>query len=139
MRCLMSRCLAVDALLVSASIVGCLHAGAGSSLKMGDPAPGFTNLPAVDGKTYSLADFKQDLLVLCVTCNHCPVAAAYEKKRFIDFTAKYAGGKDAKVAFVAVCVSTMDVDNLDKMRSGPRIAVSISPISTTQRRSWASS
>jgi peroxiredoxin len=111
----MTRSFAVSAVLVSASIIGCIRAGSGSSLKIGDPAPTFTNLPAVDGKTYSLGDFKQDLLVLCVNCNHCPVAAAYEK-RFIDFTNKYAAGQDAKVAFVAVCVSTMDVDNLDKMK-----------------------
>jgi thiol-disulfide isomerase/thioredoxin len=111
----MMRFFAVTVLLVSASLIGCLHAGGGTSFKIGDPAPAFTNLPAVDGKSYSLGDFKQDLLVLCITCNHCPVAAAYEK-RFIDFANKYAAGKDAKVAFVAVCVSTMDVDNLDKMK-----------------------
>jgi peroxiredoxin len=111
----MTRFLAVSAVVACLALAGCVRAGGGASLKIGDPAPAFANLPATDGKTYSLGDFKQDLLVLCVTCNHCPVAAAYEK-RFIDFASKYASGKDAKVAFIALCVSTMDVDNLDKMK-----------------------
>jgi len=41
------------------------------TLQIGDSAPKFT-LPATDGNTYSLADFKEDLLVVFFTCNHCP-------------------------------------------------------------------
>jgi peroxiredoxin len=48
------------------------------TIKIGTPAPDFS-LPAVDGKTYSLADFKEsDLLVIIFTCNHCPTEQAYE-------------------------------------------------------------
>lgn len=42
------------------------------TLSIGDPAPDFA-LPATDGKSYTLADFKADpYLVVFFTCNHCP-------------------------------------------------------------------
>lgn len=42
------------------------------TLQIGDNAPAFT-LPATDGKSYSLDDFKLDrFLVFFFTCNHCP-------------------------------------------------------------------
>lgn len=42
------------------------------TLDLGQKAPDF-NLPATDGKTYSLSDFEDDkYLVLFFTCNHCP-------------------------------------------------------------------
>jgi peroxiredoxin len=41
------------------------------TLQIGEKAPDFT-LPATDGKTYSLADFTDETLVIFFTCNHCP-------------------------------------------------------------------
>jgi len=41
------------------------------TLDIGAKAPDF-NLPATDGNTYALADFKEDILVIFFTCNHCP-------------------------------------------------------------------
>lgn len=41
------------------------------TLQIGDSAPSFT-LPATDGKTYSLGDFSDKVLVVFFTCNHCP-------------------------------------------------------------------
>jgi peroxiredoxin len=42
------------------------------TLQIGEPAPDF-RLPATDGKTYALADFANDpVLVVFFTCNHCP-------------------------------------------------------------------
>ena len=42
------------------------------TLPMGHKAPDF-KLPATDGRTYSLADFKDaKVLVVFFTCNHCP-------------------------------------------------------------------
>lgn len=42
------------------------------TLQIGDKAPAF-DLPATDGKRYSLADFADaDTLVVFFTCNHCP-------------------------------------------------------------------
>lgn len=41
------------------------------TLQIGDAAPAF-HLPATDGKTYSLSDFNDKVLVIFFTCNHCP-------------------------------------------------------------------
>lgn len=84
-------------------------------VNIGDPAPAWTDLPATDGKTYSLADFKdKDAVVLLFTCNSCPVAVAYED-RVIAFAKKHAGEK-SPVALVAVNVNLHEDDRLPKMR-----------------------
>ncbi len=58
------------------------------TLAIGAPAPDFS-LPGVDGKIYSLADFKAaKALVIVFTCNHCPTAQAYED-RIIAFAKDY--------------------------------------------------
>jgi peroxiredoxin len=90
-------------------------------LKPGDPAPSFNNLPSADGKKVSLADFKdKDVVVLVVTCNHCPVAQAYQD-RIIDLTRKYA---DKGVAVVAInCTDPAEAegqDTLEKMTERAR-------------------
>jgi len=42
------------------------------TLQIGENAPDF-NLPATDGKNYTLSDFNDfDVLVVFFTCNHCP-------------------------------------------------------------------
>ncbi|RPI44644.1 MAG: thioredoxin family protein, partial [Bacteroidetes bacterium] len=41
------------------------------TLEIGAPAPGF-KLPATDGRTYELSDFREEFLVVFFTCNHCP-------------------------------------------------------------------
>lgn len=46
-------------------------------LKIGDRAPDFS-LPGVDGKAYSLNDFKsKKILIIVFMCNHCPYVQAY--------------------------------------------------------------
>jgi peroxiredoxin len=68
------------------------------SLEIGDRAPGF-ELPGVDDRQYSLADFADaKLLLIIFTCNHCPTAQAYES-RIIQLHADY---KDRGVALVAI-------------------------------------
>ncbi len=58
------------------------------TLSIGSSAPGF-NLPATDGKMYSLASFKsKKILVVIFSCNHCPTAQAYED-RIITLTKDY--------------------------------------------------
>ncbi len=58
------------------------------TLETGAAAPDF-NLPGVDGKFYSLKDFKDArALVIVFTCNHCPTAQAYED-RIMAFTHDY--------------------------------------------------
>lgn len=72
------------------------------TLEIGAPAPDF-NLPGVDGRNYTLTDFKDsDVLVLIFTCNHCPTARAYEG-RIKKLAADY---KDKGVA--VVCISSND-------------------------------
>ncbi|CAN5117956.1 hypothetical protein BH09BAC1_BH09BAC1_29620 [soil metagenome] len=47
---------------------------------VGDAAPDF-KLKNIDGKTVSLADFKDAKGIIVVfTCNHCPYAVAYEDR-----------------------------------------------------------
>jgi len=41
------------------------------TLEIGASAPDFT-LPATDGNSYLISDFKEDFLVVFFTCNHCP-------------------------------------------------------------------
>ena len=49
-------------------------------LKIGDPAPEFSLL-GIDGKTYTLADFKEaPLLMVAFLSNHCPVSHAIEPR-----------------------------------------------------------
>lgn len=84
-------------------------------LSIGDTAPDWKDLPGVDGKKYSLADFKQkDVVVLAFTCNSCPYAVDYEN-RLIVFAKKYSG-KDSRVALIAVNVNKVDEDLPPKMK-----------------------
>jgi peroxiredoxin len=49
-------------------------------LHAGDAAPPFS-LPGVDGKTWSLSDFKDSpYLVVTFWCNHCPYVQAWEAR-----------------------------------------------------------
>jgi peroxiredoxin len=79
-------------------------------IKIGDPVPAFTGLPGVDGKSHSLSDYKKDVVVLVITCNHCPVAIAYED-RIISFAKKFGD----KVDIVAINVNNSEADKLPKM------------------------
>ena len=68
------------------------------TLEPGAAAPDF-RLPGIDGKYYSLADFRDaKALVVIFTCNHCPTAQAYEE-RIKSVTADY---RDKGVAVVAI-------------------------------------
>jgi peroxiredoxin len=57
-------------------------------LHAGDHAPDFA-LPSVDGKTYRLAQFPNDhLLVVTFWCNHCPYVQGWED-RMVDLGRRY--------------------------------------------------
>jgi peroxiredoxin len=102
----------VTAALAAAAVAVSAQA---APLKIGSPAPNFSGLESADGKSVSLADFKdKDVVVVCITCNHCPVAIAYQD-RIIDFARKHAG-PDSKVGFVAINVNNADEDKLPKMK-----------------------
>ncbi len=69
----------------------------GFTLQIGDSAPAFS-LPSTDGKTYSLDDFDDQVLVIFFTCNHCPyVIGSDENTRQV--AERFA---DQGVRFVAI-------------------------------------
>lgn len=80
-------------------------------LPIGSPAPEF-NLPATDGKMYSLRDFSDSkILVIIFTCNHCPTAQAYEeriKQLVLDY-------RDKGVAVIAISPNDPLSVRLDEM------------------------
>jgi len=83
-----------------------------TKLKIGDKAPDFKDLPGVDGKKHSLSDYADaKLLVVVFTCNHCPVAVAYED-RIVQFQQDY---KDKGVQVVTINVNNIPADRMDKM------------------------
>src|SRR5947209_2477438 len=103
------------ALLAQAVAALVLVPAQAAPLKIGSPAPQFSGLESTGGKSYSLADFKdKDVVVVCITCNHCPVAIAYED-RIIDFAKKHAT-PDSKVGFIAINVNNGEEDRLPKMK-----------------------
>jgi len=82
-------------------------------LKIGDSAPDWHNLAGVDDQKHSLGDYANaKAIVLCFTCNHCPVVQACEQ-RIIKLQAKY---KEKGVQVVAVNISNYDEDKLPKMK-----------------------
>jgi peroxiredoxin len=107
------RCLVGAAVLIA--VAGLTAAGKyNKKLAIGDPAPAFSGLEAVDGKTYSLAGFKsKDAVVVVFTCNDCPVAQSYNE-RFNKFVADY---KDKPVAFLAINCSKDTTSVLAQMKS----------------------
>jgi thiol-disulfide isomerase/thioredoxin len=82
------------------------------TLEIGAAAPDF-KLMGVDGKTYSLATFKNaEVLVVVFTCNHCPTAQAYED-RIIKMTSDYANKNVAVVAIMPNDPTCLRLDELD--------------------------
>ena len=101
------------ALLVALAMAFVTPARAGEfnkKINIGDAAPTFKDLEGTDGKKHSLSDFKKDVVVLVFISNSCTFATAYED-RIIAFAKKYG----AKVDVVALNVSTIPEDRLDKM------------------------
>jgi peroxiredoxin len=67
-------------------------------LAIGAVAPDFS-LPGVDGRSYTLADFKDKKIVVVIfSCNHCPYVQAYEA-RMIAIQNEFA---EQGVALVAI-------------------------------------
>jgi len=80
---------------------------------VGDKPAAWEDLKGVDGTTHSLSDYKDsDVIVVAFTCNHCPVANAYEA-RFDELAKAY---KDKKVSFVAISVSDAEADSMENMK-----------------------
>ncbi len=80
-------------------------------LPLGSPLPDF-NLPAVDGRNYTPADFAQaEVLAIVFTCNHCPTAQAYEE-RLKRLVTEY---QPRGVAFLAINPNHAEAVRLDEM------------------------
>jgi thiol-disulfide isomerase/thioredoxin len=80
-------------------------------VSVGDKAPVFSGLPAVENgadTSLSLQDIKEDVVVVVFLANHCPVVVAYED-RLVEFTNEMKG-KPVKV--VGIAVSTMPQDKI---------------------------
>jgi peroxiredoxin len=76
----------------------CAPAFAGD-LEVGGKAPDFKGLAGTDGKEYGLSSMKDaKVVVVCFTCNQCPMSVAYED-RFVEFAKKY---NDKGVKFIAI-------------------------------------
>jgi peroxiredoxin len=80
---------------------------------LGDAGPAWSKLEGVDDKAHSLADLKEAKAVLVVfTCNHCPVARAYEDR----LSEIYRDYKDLGVELVAINVNNLEDDKLPAMK-----------------------
>ncbi len=89
------------------------------TLQLGEKAPAF-ELPATDGNTYKLEDFKERYLVIFFTCNHCPyVIGSDEVTR--KTAEKYAGKGVRFVAINSNSKHTYPEDDFDHMVERMRV------------------
>ena len=84
------------------------------TLEIGESAPDF-NLPAVDGKDYSLADFADaKLLIVVFTCNHCPYVVGSEDRE-LQLHADYATKGVALIAINSNETENHPTDSFEHM------------------------
>jgi peroxiredoxin len=108
----MARKLSLMLILAAAALLTATTVFAASA-KVGDPAPDFKGILGVDDKQHGLSDFADaKLVVLVFTCNHCPVAQAYED-RLIALQKDY---QSKGVQVVAINVNNIPPDQFDKMK-----------------------
>ena len=99
-------------LAAAVTLSGALSQGA-AALDVGDPAPDWSGIVGVDDKDHGLADHKKaELVVLVFTCNHCPVAVAYED-RLVALQKDY---KQKGVQVIAANVNNLAADKLEPMK-----------------------
>jgi peroxiredoxin len=86
-----------------------------AEVEVGAKAPDFKGLPGTDGKDHGLADMKDaKVVVVCFTCNQCPMSIAYED-RFVEFSKKYSG---KGVKFIAINANKANAtETLEAMKS----------------------
>jgi peroxiredoxin len=82
-------------------------------LTPGDAAPTFQDIVGIDDKKHGLADYEDAKAVVVVfTCNHCPVAQAYEG-RLVALQDQY---KEQGVQLLAINVNNLPADRLEAMK-----------------------
>jgi len=92
-----------------------------ATLPLGAPAPDF-DLPGVDGRRHALKDFAPaKILAVIFTCNHCPVAQAYEE-RLKSIVTDYQAKGVAVVAIMPNDAKSVPADSFPEMkvRAGDR-------------------
>ena len=100
-------------MILALSVLALAAPAFAAELEIGAKAPSFSALPGVDGQECSLDAMKDaKAIVVCFTCNKCPVAVAYED-RFVEFQKKY-GEKGVK--FIAIN-SNKNSESLDVMKT----------------------
>jgi thiol-disulfide isomerase/thioredoxin len=83
------------------------------AVAVGEAAPEWKDLEGIDGKKHGSDDVKDAKGVVVVfTCNHCPVAQAYED-RIVALAKDY---KDKGVELVAINVNNIEQDKLPAMK-----------------------
>ena len=108
------------AFLMMALVASTLSA---ESLEVGAKAPAFKG-KGVDGKQYSLDGMKDaKAIVVCFTCNACPVAIRYEDK-FNEFAKTY---KAKGVNFVAINVNPETLDAMKERAEEKGFTFGINP------------
>lgn len=101
----------IKSILVLVVVIGVVASGSTGAvaesrynevLSVGEKAPGFADLPGVDGKEHGLDEYKEAKAVVVVfTSNKCPVALAYED-RLQALEKEYAS---RGVQVVAICAN----------------------------------
>ena len=107
----------LGAFLIASLLGSTLFAGEFNPvLNIGDKAPEWKELPGVDGRKHSSADFKsKDVLVVVFTCNSCPYAEDYED-RIAAFVKQHVTD-ESKVGLVAINVNKVPEDLLPAMQA----------------------
>ena len=101
--------------IMTAAMVALLVAGGcyAAELAIGDAAPDWSGIVGTDDKEHSLSDYEDaKLIVLVFTCNHCPVAKAYED-RLVELQKDY---KSKGVQVIALNVNNLAADKLEPMK-----------------------
>ncbi len=90
-----------------------IGSGFSTELEVGTAAPDWSGIVGTDDKEHALADYQDaKAVVLVFTCNHCPVAKAYED-RLIALQADY---QDKGVQVIAVNCNKGAGDRLEPMK-----------------------
>jgi peroxiredoxin len=85
------------------------------TLEIGTKAPAYI-LPATDGRTYSLNDFKEEYLVIFFTCNHCPYVIGSDEVTRAS-AKKFAGRGVRFIGINSNSANTYEVDDFQHMVS----------------------
>ena len=94
-------------------VAGNGYAAPAKGVKIGDAAPDWSAVVGVDDNKHALADYsKAKLIVMAFTCNHCPVAVAYED-RLIALQDDY---RKKGVQVIAINVNNNAADRLEPMK-----------------------